>query len=205
VKTSILILISLSLLISKDFVVTKGIGTNRIKVGKTNVKSAISSLGKDYQVIKHDQFLSGRAEINGEYWVNTGEEYFRSDIRITYLKTGISFQFSTEDPNYDPKNDELTLIEHLIFEGPSTTKTSDNIILNVSSIHDIRSKYGQWESSNTEKDISDENPAYRLRKDTIGRYYIHYNRQGISFGLNSKTHKVSLIDIYLPNGRPYCK
>jgi len=203
-KSIILILFSLSFFTADDYILTAGIGTNKLVVGKTKVKVAIADLGKNYQIFKHGEVLQGRKEVDGEYYINSGDESIWFDVRYTYEKKGIALLLRVEaDQNDNPKINENTVIEHIIFEGSAHARTSNNIVLNVSTVDEILAMYGQWESSNTEKSISKEKQVLHHKNDTTSRYFIHYRLEGISFGINSKTHKVSLIDIYPEEGRPY--
>lgn len=203
-KSLILILFSLIFFTADDYIVTAGIGTNNLIVGKTKVKAALADLGKNYQVFKHGEVLQGRKEVDGEYYINSGDESIWFDVQYTYEKKGISLLLRVEAAqNNNPKINENTVIAHVIFEGRANVRTSNNIILNVSTIDEVLAKYGQWESRNTENSISKEKQILHHKNDTTSRYFIHYRLEGISFGLNSKTNKVSLIDIYREEGQPY--
>lgn len=201
-KYIIIILILLAFTKADDFVVTKGVGSAKIIVGKTKLKIALSQL-KNYKVYERSEIIESKKEVDGEYYITSGEVTM-FDIVYYNQKKGIALQFTTlADQNERPIVNDHAVLQHLILTGYVHAKTTDNIILNISTIDEIIEKYGQWESKNTEQSILLRSQIRNLKINNETWYFIHYPLDGISFGVDSKTEKVVLIDIYPEEGKPY--
>ena len=165
----LILIVTLSFTTDNLYIITKGVGTDNLKVDKTKVKTALALLGKN------DKFTEG---------IIDGNNFAIHINRYIYTKLGLTIISHV----YEPKGEDLenAIIDNIIFEKPSNSKTIDNIVLGVDSKENIISKYGQPDSDRTYADVT----------------YLHYKKNGISFNLDSKTKKLSAIEVYKPNGNP---
>lgn len=159
------ILAILSFAKDNTYVITPGVGTDKLIVGKTKVESAFALLGKN------DRFTEGVAE---------GVDFAIHINRYIYTKLGVTIISHI----YEPKGLDLNnaIIDNIIFEAPSNSRTIDNIVLGVATRENIIKKYGQPDNDKTYSNINQ----------------LHYRKRGISFQVDSKTKKLLSIEIYQP-------
>jgi len=163
-----------------EYSITPGVGTEKLKVGDTNLDAVVTLLGTDYHVQETIVYDDKR-------------ERSQVEFRCTF-KQGISvFFYALRDKDAPPQLTHNAVMENIIFQSPSLSKTVQNFALNISSKEDIILKYGQPERL--------EDATRRSNYDTILLNYIHYPKKGISFEINMNINKLSAIEVYKPKGR----
>jgi hypothetical protein len=186
-KKWILIFISLfcfGMQVPGDLIIKYGRGTKILKIGDTNLETAVRALGKD--------FITGPSRVVSRNNPTDGNQY---EFQFVYRNQGISlFFYSYSDTIYN-----ISVLERVVFFAPTRAKTMDNIILGFSTDKDIVHVLG--EPDNRQQKIS---YVHRNNsQDTVLTTALHYHKIGTSFifrrKITVKESPLSEIEIYKPS------
>lgn len=127
-----LLILTLSFTTDRSYIITAGIGIEKLQVGK-KIKSAFLLLGKN------DKFTVG---------IIDGSNYAIHINRYIYTKLGVTIITHVyESKNNNPEN---AIIDNIIFDNTVSAKTIDNVVVGKDTKEKIVSTYGQPDS---DKDI----------------------------------------------------
>jgi hypothetical protein len=150
-----------------------------IRPGIGSDKLFIGQRIKDVFVLlgKNDKFTEGITDYDNRDAVHTN--------RYIYSKLGLTFVTNTDESK--GQNLEKATVDNILFQFPAAATVKDGITLGQDTKEKIVSVFGR-------QDADQDSYADIL--------YFHYRKKGISFGVDSKTKKVTTIEVYKKNNYP---